>query len=472
LALQIGTALPPPGVPEIGIPAVAQVLYAESLVAPGTDGRVVGRLSESWQWLENGTILQVTLPKGIRFHDGSPLTAQAVAAILSKHFRSARAPLSARSVVGIRTPSAETVEIALMRPEAFLPDDLSVIPVLREPTVGTGAFMLREGDAATKDGATLQAFPQYRHGRPKAERVDIKSYPTLRSAWTAMMRGDINMLHEVSAEAAHFVDLESSLRLYPFVRPYTYFVAFNMRHPVLGRRDVRQALSQAVDRAAIIRDAMRGRGEVADGPVWKYHWAYSTAQRRYHYNPDAARVRLDAAGFPSTRPTQPGAMPARFRFKCLMFGDDPRFERVALVLQKQLYDIGIDMEIEPLPLAKLAERTKTGDFDAFLLEVISGRSLMYPYNVWRSSGQVFNTGYRSADAALERLRSAFTEADTRSGVSELQRVFYDDPPALFLAWPHASRAISADIEVPGPQNTDVMGRVGGFRYGASPQASR
>ena len=446
------------------MPAVAEGLYGEPLLGQATDGRVIGRLADKWQWLENGTILQLTLPKGARFHDGSELTAQVVAGVLERRFANARAPAESRNVAKIETPASDTLKIHLREPDAFLPDSLGDIPILRDGAVGTGPFMV-DGPPPTQKGAALRAFSGYRQGRPEVTRIEVKPYPTLRAAWTAMMRGDINMLHEVSSEAAQFAELESRFRLYSFVRPYTYFVAFNVRHRVLGRRDVRQALSQAVDRGAIVRDAMRGRGEVADGPIWKYHWAYSTAQRAYQYNPDAARLRLDAGGLP-VRQEGPG-MPARFRFTCLMFGNDPRFERVALLLQKQLYDIGVDMAIEALPLNQLADRMRTGDFDAFLMEVISGRSLLWPYRVWRSKpnpslGEV-SSGYTAADGAFDRLRHAVTESQVRSVVSELQQVLYEDPPALFLAWPHASRAVHVDVEVPDTKNTDIISRVWRFR---------
>ena len=461
LILQIGTAQPP-GRSLIGPRAVARGLYTESLVATGRDGRVGRRLSDRWEWSKGGAQLKLHVPPTI-FHDGTPLTARLAADLLRKAFAEKRAPLSARDVSGVSAPDDETLVIDLRRPNAFLLDDLADVPLILGETVATGPFMLEGGVPATDKGATLVAFDKYRSGRPAVDRIVIKQYPTLRAAWTAMWRGDINMLHEVSREAAQFVDVESNYRVYPFLRPYTYFVAFNMRHPVLGRREVRQALSHAVDRAAIVRDAMQGRGEVADGPIWKYHWAYSTALRTYQFNPEVARLRLDGAGL--REPNQPaaGAMSARFRFKCLMFGGDPRFERVALVLQKQLYDIGVDMEVEALPLEELAQRMESGNFDAFLLEMIGGRSLTATYQVWHSDATVFNASYTTATPALERMRKAVTDDETRAAVSELQQVLYDDPPALFLAWPQTSRAVAVDVAVPGPPQTDIMGRISQFR---------
>jgi len=283
-----------------------------------------------------------------------------------------------------------------------------------------------------------------------------------------MMRGEINMLYDVSREAAPFVEAESSVRTFPMLRSYVNALFFNVRHPVLSRADVRQALSHAIDRDAIVRDVMGGYGERADGPVWKYHWAYSTAQRTYDFNPDLARVKLDAAGFPLRPVSAVGQMPSRFRFTCLLMSNDPRFERISLVLQKQLYDVGVDMQVEAVPLKELAGRITDGRFDALVFEALSGRSLTWLYRLWRSKparafGEM-NSGYTAADDALDRLRETYTESETKRAVGELQRVFYEDPPAIFVAWPQTSRAVSARLHVPHEAGTDVVGRIWRFQW--------
>jgi peptide/nickel transport system substrate-binding protein len=458
LVIQVGTALPP-GVPGTGVPALINGLLGEPLVSPDRVGRMQPRLCESVEWLKDGRVLRLTLAPKVLFHDGTVLTSAVLADFLRARFAQ-RDQASYASVIHVDTPSDTLVDIHLSRPEAFLAEDLADFMVTLGPKgeIGTGPFMLDP-----TGGSKLRAFADYRRGRSEVDAVEIKAYPSLRGAWTAMMRGDINILYEVSRESADFVDVESSVRTYPFLRAYYYFVAFNVRHPVLGRREVRQALSSAIDRDAIVRDAMRRRGEAADGPIWKYHWAYSTTQRSYRHNLDAARLRLDAEGFRAPTSSAGPNMPSRFRFKCLILGNDARFEAIGLLLQKQLYDIGVDMEIEAVPLAPLVDRLKQGEFDAFLFEMNSGRMLTWLYRTWHSGAATVDTGYRSADVLLDRLRHATSETETRSIVADLQQVFYDDPPALFLAWPQVSRAVSATLDVPAVPDADVFGRLSRFR---------
>ena len=63
------------------------------------------------------------------------------------------------------------------------------------------------------------------------------------------------------------------------MRPYYFQLMFNVTHPVLKNPAVRQALSYAVDRQAVVDLALNKQGTAAEGPIWPFHWAYSTAQK-------------------------------------------------------------------------------------------------------------------------------------------------------------------------------------------------
>lgn len=479
--LQIGVALPRAGTPSVGVRALVNTLRTEALVGIGWDGRPTPRVAVHWTTYEGGRRLRLRIHPKVRFHDGTFLTASHVRELLLKEVRGTDVPLSYSSIVSIDTIDDDEIDLALSRPEAFLVTDLISTSVThpQNAEVGIGPYRAVQDEdgqantpAAGEEFARLEAFPQYFRGAPRTEYVDIKEYATQRNAWAALMRGEINALHEVSPAAFDFVEKESSIRTYSFLRPYYSYLAFNMSHPVLGRREVRQALNQAVNRDDIIKRALHGRGQPAEGPIWPFHWAYSTAQRGFAYNPEAARLRLDAAGLTVPHSPVPGRMPSRLRFTCLIF-DDPRWEQTALLLQKQLFDIGVEMEFEALPFVELTERMSQGKFDAFLFEYASARSLTWAYYTWHSSQPIPYSpriGYRAADRVLDRLRHATTDQEIRVHVGELQRTLYEDPPAIFIAWPYSSRAVSTSFEVPVEANTDILGNI--WQWRAGPQAAR
>jgi peptide/nickel transport system substrate-binding protein len=258
------------------------------------------------------------------------------------------------------------------------------------------------------------------------------------------------------------VEKETTVNTYSFPRAYYIPLVFNVNHPVLKLAAVRRAINQSLDKPTLIRGGLSGRGRPADGPIWPEHWAYSAPATPFAFNPNAAGLLLDSAGL-KIRPRPGGSMPARFSFTCLVFAEDPRFERFAVLVQKQLADVGIDMKLLPLSQTEMEARLKAGDFDAFLFEMF-GRSLSWVYEFWHSQeAGHFKGGYRGADAVLDGIRGARSDDEVRAGMRELARVLHDDPPAAFLAWQATSRAVSTKFDVVEEKNRDILGNVWQWR---------
>jgi peptide/nickel transport system substrate-binding protein len=417
------------------LPVVIDALSSEPLVTIGWNGRPLPKLASDWQWTEDGRTLRLKLRPGVVFHDGSPVTAEGVASDLRRHLGEA----GYSRVTSIVAHGPDQVLFSLRQPDAFLLAELfkTTIKTGKDRTLGTGPFVIRNREPE----AVLEAFAQYHLGKPSISRVVVRPYETPRGAWAALMRGDVDFLYEVNRDAVEFVKAGSQIRTFSFPRPYYIPLIFNLKHPILARREVRRAINEAIDREAIVQKALNGQGQPADGPVWPFHWAYHSGDRSYVYNPAAARVRLDAAGVP-VRPSS-GGMPKRFTFRCLFWSDDPQFERIALVLQRQLFEIGIDVEMVPISLTAVQQRLGTGEFDAVLVPMGSGRSLDWTYLFWRSGpNAVVRSGYTAADVVLDRLRSSRSDDETRMAVADLQRILYEDPPAAFLVRPETARAVA------------------------------
>jgi peptide/nickel transport system substrate-binding protein len=451
LEVKIGTFLPKSG--RSLLVDLAGMFSSEPLVAAAWDGRPAYRLAESVVESEDGRQLTVTLRKDVRFHNGKAVTAQVVRDLLAKKLG------AIPEITGIAALDERRLQFALRKASAVRPEDLSAMMVdSNEPDASglrTGPFKL-----VSTEPTVLERFDGYYQGRPSVERVELREYPTHRAAWTGMMRREVNFLHEVSRDAIDFVDAGADIRAYPLLRPYYTALVFSMRHPVLKRREVRVAINEAIDRNELVRNAMRGHGRIAEGPFWPYHWAYPEGRFPVAFNPEAAKLRLDAAGL-KVRPGTPRHMPSRFAFTCLVLAGDDRFERIAQLAQRQLYAIGIDMTIEPLPLARLRPRLMSGDFDAFLLELVSGRILSWARQLWHSPepgarGYPVN-GYSAADAAFDRLQVASSDEDVRAALSDVMHVLRSDPPAAFLVWPREARAADASIDIPYETDRDVFG---------------
>ena len=464
--LRIGAGVPAQGTRGSGLDYLTSAMTADSWLAQGADGRLTERLVREWTWSDDNTVLHLKLRKDVQLHDGTRFTPD-VAAVAMRETLASGEYASFATVRSVEPTGDDSLILRLSEPNSFLLIDLSLSSVTltrNKQTLGTGAFEMVKRD---EGHAQFRAFSKYYRGRPALDEVSVTTYPTQRNAWAALMRGEIDMLHEVSREAAEFVDAESSVTASKFLRPYYNGIVFNTRHPVLSNRGVRVALNEAIDRSAIVRLSMLGQGRPASGPVWPLHWAYSTAVPEFTYDPARAAKQLDALGYTVGRAQEPGRMPSRFHFKCLLVENDSSAERIALRVQRQLYELGVDMEVVSVKPKEFGRTFIKGDFDAALTEVIGSRALNWLYILWHSPQpdvpSQLPTGYNAADGALDRFRAATDDADIRASVEAMQRVFRDDPPAIFLAWQERSRALSKAFVAPDEGSDDILGTVRQWR---------
>ncbi len=448
---------------DAGVQVMVSQLQDERLIWRTNDGRFTPALAERWEQSPDGLTWRVYLRRGLRFHNGAPLDAAAVATSVRTALGAAARP-GLRHALNVEAPDPLHVVIHLDRPSHFVLDALSAVTIrTTEPTKGTtgaakvaGAGPFRV-ESQTKDSATLSAFPGYFRGKPPIDRVDIRPYKDARSAWTGLMRGEIDLLYEVTPDVRDFIESSKATQVRSFLKPFVYSLGVNMRHPVLRQRAVRLALNQAVNRDDIIKIPFGGRAKPAASVIWPQYWAYDQRVPAFPYAPSEARRLLDDAGLP-VKAAQNGQMPSRFRFTCLLVENDARFERIALLLQRQLIDVGIDMQLEALPAPTVMQRLVRGQYDAYVMTTNSA-DIDWVYMFWHSPQEgapaMIDSGYQAADAALDRLNGARTDEELRAATADLQRVMHDDPPVVPLCWSESSRALSGRFRVPGPVDRDI-----------------
>jgi peptide/nickel transport system substrate-binding protein len=448
---------------------LVQMLSAEPLLVVDWHGRGVPRLASEWQWQDDGRALSVRLRSGVRFQNGAPLTAAAVAAILRKNIPGGEAE-GFRYLTSIETPDELTIVFRLSRPDSFLVEAIASALILDEnnPGLRTGPFKI----VSRASGILAEKNDTYYRGTPGIDRVEVTLYDTQRAVFAAMMRGAVDMVPEVNPESVEFLEGASQFETFASVRPFYIPLVFNVRHPILKNVEVRRALVQAIDRDEIVRQAMRGHGRIAHDPVWPSHWAYTGATKQYAYDPAAARLRLEAAGFPIRQPPTPDRMASRFQLNCIFYNRDFQFERIAVLLQRQLEEVGVDLVLTGVDQASLIRHIASGDFDTYVFQLTSGKSFDWTYRFWHSQGGLQSTGYSGADAALDELRKSHVDADVRVAVANLRQRFYEDVPAAFLAWPETTRAVDARFDIGDQSDPDVFANLWRWRLAPDQQAAR
>jgi len=472
VVLNVGYAAPAEQGVVTGLGQLIDELTLDSLIRAGQDGAVDPLLARTVEVAPDGRRVTVTLREAVDFHDGSRLTAADVKSSLER-LRDLPGRVQRNPVLGdiesISVDGEHRITIELSRPSGQLL--LFALGLYVDKTgpgdarVGTGPFYV---ESRTPARTTLRSNTSYFQGRPEIDEVNVITYLTVRAAWTAMMRSEVDFLFNVPVEAREFIEADSTLQVFSRDTPYAYGLLFNTRRPPFDDVRLRVALSHAVDRDEIIGRAFRGHGSVASG-VWPGHQVYEGRQATYDYDPRRTVHLLDEIGLPPASEAATGEAPERLRFRALVGVDQSRFETIALLMQRQLRRVGITMEIDARPFAEVDAMLPTGDWDAVLLPINLARNLGRLYLYWHSSQLYAVSGFTGADSALDRLRSSATEVAMRQAAQEVQHALFDQAPAIFLASLEEARAVSRRFVVPDEPGLDVMETL--WRWRLVPEAA-
>jgi ABC-type transport system substrate-binding protein len=363
----------------------------------------------------------------------------------------------------VRIEGDRTLRFLLRRHAAWLPEDLDA--PLSENRMGTGPFRVVTREDGLRD---LRRFDKYHGGPVGIERVTVRSADTLRIAWASLLRGDVDMVTDLPPDTAELIQ-NDNVRIMSFSRNYQYLIAFNGRSSKLADPRVRRALNMAIDRNAIVTDILKKAGFPSTGPIWPNHWAYTQSAGSYAFDRAAAEALLESAGLVMRPSSDPALPPARLRITCVMPTQFSILERLALEVQRQLSEIGVDIRFDVQPFGTYDKRVRSGNFEAAMMDLVGGPSLSRASIMWRSPARkdvLPYFGYHNpvTEALLEDLRLESDETAIRSGVRKLQQAFLDNPPAIFLAWNERARTVRADFNVPVEPGTDPLAML--WRWGA------
>lgn len=430
-----------------GLGPFFQNLSTEGLARIAENGRAEARLAEGWTVTPNGLSMEIRLRSGVTFHDGSAVTADAVAKILNSALPQFMGPAFS-DVDHIAAVSEYRIEISFKRASPFLQEALD-LPISKpnNPAAGTGPFQIVGSNPLNE----LRAYLHYYLGRPTIDRIVVTNYPSVRAAWADLLRDRIDMLYDVSADALDSLSGATTVSVFSFTRPYQYVIAFNQRSPTLRSAGIRRALNAAIDRVALVRDGLDGRGAPSSGPIWPQHWALTPDLPGFEFAPQDAASEV-SRGSKQLGPHQEGIA---LRFKCLI---SPEYERLGLLVKRQLEMVGVEMQIEEASPDRVLQALNDSSFEAVFLDMVSGPNLFRTYRWWHSAGS-FNPGTLgggSLDPALDRIRYARSDDEYRRAVAEFQRAIIENPPGIFLAWSERARAVNRRFNVPAEPGRDIL----------------
>ena len=231
---------------------MAQLQTIENLARVTNDGRLQPWLAHDWSVSSDGRSVASIC---VRREVSRRLTVDRGNRRERREGQLCRRPWVRRSATSrvCRATSDRQIVIRLHRPSPFLLEALEVpVPKPGTSLVGTGPFKVDNPQSPTE----MRANDDYYLGKPTIGRIVVTSYPSVRAAWAEMLRGQLDMLYEVGADALDSLEASSKISTFTFVRRYQYAVVMNNQSDVFRSKAFRQAVNYAIDRDAIVRDGL------------------------------------------------------------------------------------------------------------------------------------------------------------------------------------------------------------------------
>ena len=338
---------------------------AEPLVALDPAGNPVPGLATSWT--QEGTSWRFALREGVTFHDGAPLTADAVATALT-YVLGRPAPPRAIKGIGLQVTAdgPTTVRATTTAPDPVLPLRLSsgTTSVLSpaayatgaQPSpVDTGTGPLRMTEIRGTEGATLVRNDAYYGEKARSAQVDVRYVTDPQTRELALRSGDVGFTEGLPETSRAGLEADPSVTFTQFPSARTILLQLNQSAPPFADPRVRQAVTAALDRNVLANQVLGGSAVPASdlfGPAVPY----GSTQAPPAADVAGARALLAQAGFGPTNP---------LRVRLWTFPNRPELPVLAQAIASQLQAVGVATDIT------------VGEYDAQEPEVLAGRFDMF-----------------------------------------------------------------------------------------------
>lgn len=418
-----------------------QTGVTETLMGIDYDLNLYPRLAEGIEQIAP-TTWRVTLRGGLTFHDGSPVTAQAVI--------DAIAPISVEGDPAHNARIAKELDLAGMSADgdhvvvfetnsvnaAFkwnLSDPGVAILGARSdafPINATGPYIFRE--AVTEQLYRVEANDDYREGAPGFEEIRVVASPDPASAALAFEAGDVDMV--INYPESDFARIQETGAL-GFAAPTArlYFYSMNTATGPLANPLIRQAVSLAIDRDGIVEAVLSGVGGVPAGTIYPEGKGWA-ADIPATYDPVRAEALLAEAGA-----TKQGGTwmldGAPLEIEILTYSSRAALPPTAEITQAFLQQIGITATVRVGEYAASNEALMAGDGDMFLQAWVmlpqgdpsSILGFLLDSDGGSNAGRYANA---EVDELLELGRTTSDAAERKAIYDQIQQIIATDVPLI------------------------------------------
>ncbi len=426
----------------------------EALLKVDENFKLVPVLAESYQPSTDGKVWTFKLRKGVKFHDGQPFTS----ADVKYYYDYLRDPKNAAvvqpsfaSVDKIDAPDDLTVVITLTAPNAPFAALTATVGIAakhvhekigekeyNKAPVGTGPYKFMEQKLG--DHVTLAAFDDYWDGRPYIDFWRENVVPETSVRAIALQTGDADSSTWPLAPA-DTLKFSQDPKFQTFRAPgvtVNHFPLNNSR-PLLSDKRVRQAMMFALDRDAMVKDLLKGLAVKATGnlsPALEFYYEPNVAL--YPRDLDKAKALLKDAGWtPGSDGILANAQGQKLSIVCTVFSGDALRKSEAEIAQRNLKEVGINMQLEEKEVSAALVGYRKGDFDVALFNWNYGGTNGDPDTTDLLPGTPNNFSRWNNPEVQKLLQAGAAETDgekRKKIYSDVQKLVATEVPFLYIMY--------------------------------------
>jgi peptide/nickel transport system substrate-binding protein len=416
-------------------------------------------LALSWKAL-NDTTWEFKLRKGVKFQDGSTMTAEDVKysfdRVLEPGKEKKKSPQygNIRAIKDVKIVNADTIHLITDKPFPLLLERVVFFPIVPKKhiekvgeeafgstaAVGTGPWKLVEWKR--DQHIRLEAFDQHWRGKPAFKHLVFRAIPEVATAVAELKTGGVDIIRNVNA------DLIPDLKAHPLTRISTtpilrvHYIMLDMRSAPFDKKAARQAANYAIDRQAMIQKMMAGLGKQVATVVQPAAFGHDPSVQPYPYDPKKAKELLAQAGYANGVDITLHSAAVDWR---------PHFE----ALGQMLTEVGIRTTVkmwDPGPAWNKFFQTEGkathGAYGSWgNYSVFDADAVLHPLYHTEPGGWIGKHYARveGLDKLIDEARSSVDQAKRKRIYAEIQRIIREEAPSVFLFTQNDTLGISKKV---------------------------
>ncbi|MEP7086114.1 MAG: peptide ABC transporter substrate-binding protein [Gemmatimonadota bacterium] len=436
-------------------------------------------LADSWTWSPDSLSIAFHLDPKAHWSDGVPVRAPDVLYSFrvnkSKVVGSSLIPLladvdsvtardSVTPVIWFRARSLEQfynaatqVRVLPAHLMASIADSaLQSTPYGRNP-VGSGPYKF----VRWVSGSTIElvADSTFHRGQPKIDRLIWSITTNGDAAILRLLSGEANFLDKLRKQDVDQVAKHPELKIVGYPSMLVYYVLFNERgrkgvgqHPIFADREVRRALSMAVDRRGAVTTVYDAKTPLLLGPYTSNLASFDPNMIQLPYSPDSAIKLLESRGWVLGKDGVRHKGGTSLEFPMLVPGSSSQRQQMAVMLQDMFKRVGARMTIEHVDFPTQQARKTAHDYDAAfdgmsLDPTPSGIRQEWSSTAAKAEGQS-NTGHYMNPAFDATIDSAVSTMDSKAAIALYHRAYAiiaNDAPGIWLYEAPALAGMSVNV---------------------------